>query len=89
MKTTFGSIVALGILVAGISSVAHAGGFYSCGPSKTVVVTENSCVQHNNGCSTYGYRYYTYPRYQSWRYGYSKARGWYGGGYRYRYYRYH
>lgn len=85
MKTTFGSIVALGILVAGISGVAHAGDYYGCRPSKTVVVTEPTCVQHNNSYSYY--RYYTYPRYQSWRYGYAKAKGWYGTGYRYRYYR--
>lgn len=88
MKTTFGLIVGLGLLVSGMSSVANAGGLYGCRQSKAVVVvTEPAIVYHGNSCSTYGYRYYTYPRYYSWRYGYSKARGWYGVGYRY--YRYH
>lgn len=87
MKTTFGLILGLGILVAGTSGVAHAGGYYSCRPSRAVVVTEPACVQYSNDCSTYGYRYYTYPRYQSWKYGYSKPRGWFGYRYYYKGYR--
>lgn len=82
MQTTFSLIVGLGILVAGISGVANAGGYYGCRPSATTVVCEPSCVEYSNDCCTYGY--YTYPRYQSYRYGYYKARGWFGG---YRYYR--
>lgn len=82
MKTTFSLIVGLGILVAGISGVAHAGGGgYGCRPSRTVIVTQPYSVQHSGGYSYY--RYQTYPQSSSWRYGYSKARGWYGNGYRY------
>lgn len=81
MKTTFNLIVGLGILVAGISDVAHAGGGYSCNSSRAVVVTQPYRVQHSGGCSYY--RYQTYPQSSSWRYGYSKAKGYYGTGYRY------
>lgn len=78
MKTTFGLIVGLGILVSGMS-VANAGEYgNSC--SKRVVVAQPSVVYYSNeGCS---YRTYYVPRY-SWRSAYSKPRGYFG----YRYYR--
>lgn len=85
-KAPFSLIVGLGILVSGMSSAANAGGGYNCRSSKSVTVTQPYSVQQHNRYSYY--RYQTYPQYQSWRYGYSKAKGWYGG-YRYRYYRYH
>lgn len=79
MKTMFGLIVGLGILVSGMSNATAGGYGNSC--SRRAVVTQPSVVYYSNdGCSYY--RSYYAPRY-SWRYAYSKPRGYFG----YRYYR--
>lgn len=80
MKTTFGLIVGLGILVSGMSQV-EAGG-YGNRYARRIGVNRPSAVCYTKDRVSYYNKSYYAPRY-SWKSAYSKPRGYFG----YRYYR--
>ena len=82
MKLLFSSFVGLGLLFSGTGVTAcESYRISNCSP--TVIVSQPRVVGFCNTGYVSRSRYVYYPRYQSWRYSYSKAGGWFGTRYRY------